>query len=146
MICPVFVASEMSGLKSRARIVEHSQGRTADALISGPSFGTGHEDQGSFNSSDEWADHVDAGSRDHWNIGSEHEAMESSTGGRRLQRFVRPAHEEAEPEACGAGHSRAGSAVISRALLRSECEAFCRETASGARDPLELQLGQDGIA
>ena len=61
MICPVFVANEMSGLKSKARIREHSQRRMADALIPGPSFGTGNEDQRSFNSSDEWTDHLDAG-------------------------------------------------------------------------------------
>src|SRR6266581_839836 len=60
MICPVLVANEMSGLKGRVGVRSHPHWRLkVDAVISGPSFGTGNEDQGSHYASDEWTVHLD---------------------------------------------------------------------------------------
>ncbi len=62
MICPVLVANEMSGLKGRVEVMSHPQWRLRmDAVISGPSFGTGDEDQRSDHESDEWTDQLVAG-------------------------------------------------------------------------------------
>ncbi len=48
MMCPVSVANEMSGLKGRVEVMSHPNWRLrVDAVISGPSFGTGNENQGS---------------------------------------------------------------------------------------------------
>src|SRR5438094_5229774 len=61
MICPVFVANEMSGLKGRVGVRSQPHWRLkGDAAISGPSFGTGNEDQGSDHTSDEWTNQLDA--------------------------------------------------------------------------------------
>src|SRR5438876_12041794 len=76
MICPVLVANEMSGLKGRVGVRSHPQRRLkADAVISGPSFGTGNEDQGSHHTSDEWTVHMEPSGRDHRHHGSEHAAV-----------------------------------------------------------------------
>ena len=45
MICPVAVANEMSGLKGRVEVASYPQRLKVDAVISGPSFGAGHENQ-----------------------------------------------------------------------------------------------------
>src|SRR5260370_28460563 len=76
MMCPVAVANEMSGLKGRVEVTSHPQWRLkVDAVISGPSFGAGDEDQGSDYASDERADPLDASGRDHRDHGSEHAAV-----------------------------------------------------------------------
>src|SRR5437773_2972574 len=76
MICPVLVANEMSGLKGRVGVRSHPHRRLkADAVISGPSFGTGNEDQGSHHTSDEWTVHMEPSGRDHRHHGSEHAAV-----------------------------------------------------------------------
>jgi hypothetical protein len=59
MICPVFVANEMSGLKGRAEVVWKPQRFKVDGAISGPSFGAGNEDTGSDNTGDERKDHLE---------------------------------------------------------------------------------------
>ena len=76
MICPVLVANEMSGLKGRAEVRSHPNWRLEmDAVISGPSFGAGDENQGSDYASDERSDQLAAGGRDYRDHGSKHEAM-----------------------------------------------------------------------
>ena len=75
-MCPVAVANEMSGLKGRVGKMEHSQRRLASALISGPSFGAGNEDQGSHRTSDERKNQLDPGRRDPGNVGPAVEAAE----------------------------------------------------------------------
>src|SRR6266516_1389026 len=80
MICPVLVANEMSGLKGRVGVRSHPHRRLkADAVISGPSFGTGNEDQGSHHTSDEWTVHMEPSGRDHRHHGSEDTSTECET-------------------------------------------------------------------
>src|SRR5258708_39518859 len=55
MMCPVSVANEMSGLKGRVEVMSRPHWRlVVDAVISGPSFGTGNEDQRSHHTGDQW--------------------------------------------------------------------------------------------
>jgi len=76
MICPVFVANEMSGLKGREEVMSHPNRRLrVDAVISGPSFGAGHEDTRSNHAGDERKDQLAAGGRDHRDNGPKHEAV-----------------------------------------------------------------------
>src|SRR5207245_245422 len=57
MMCPVVVANEMSGLKGRVGVGSHPHWRLkVDAVISGPSFGAGNEDQRSHYKGDQWKD------------------------------------------------------------------------------------------
>ena len=57
MMCPVSVANEMSGLKSRVELMSHPNWRLEmDAVISGLSFGAGDEDMRSDHTSDERKD------------------------------------------------------------------------------------------
>jgi len=65
MICPVAVANEMSGLKGRVEVASYPQRLKVDAVISGPSFGAGHENQRSDQPCDEWINQLDPGIRDY---------------------------------------------------------------------------------
>src|SRR5438445_12136947 len=90
MICPVSVANEMSGLKGRVELMSHPNWRLGmDAVISGSSFGAGHEDTRSDHTSDERKDQLVGGRRDHRDNGQEHAAMAQAAGRARLRRIVR---------------------------------------------------------
>ena len=70
MMCPVSVANEVSGLKGRVEVMSHPHGRLrVDAVISGPSFGAGNEDQRSHHTGDQWKDQLDPGGRDLGDVG-----------------------------------------------------------------------------
>src|SRR5919198_3577506 len=85
MICPVVVANEMSGLKGRVGVRSHPHWRLkVDAVISGPSFGTGNEDQGSHHASDGRTNYMATGGRDHRNQRSEYAAVAQTTEQGRL--------------------------------------------------------------
>src|SRR6266568_7685824 len=130
MICPVVVANEMSGLKGRVEVTSHPQWRLkVDAVISGPSFGAGDEDQGSDHASDERADQLDASGRDHRDHGSEHAAVAKTIEHGRLRGSAGSANTAAKCETdrhCGGGESRE---ALSGEILRPECEALRREAA-----------------
>src|SRR5258706_9455179 len=98
-MCTVLVGNERSGLKGRVEVTSHPQWRLkVDAVISGPSFGAGHEDQGSDHASDERADQLDASSRDHRDHGSEHAAVAKTVDQGRLCRPAGSADPAAERE------------------------------------------------
>jgi hypothetical protein len=91
MICPVSVANEVSGLKGRVEVMSHPQGRLrVDAVISGPSFGAGNEDQRSDHAGDQWEDQLDPGGGDFGDVGPAIEAMAEQLGKVRLRRTIRP--------------------------------------------------------
>ena len=62
MMCPVVVANEVSGPEEAGVWIRmHSQRRKANAIVSGPDTGAGHEDQGSDYAGNERTDQLDAG-------------------------------------------------------------------------------------
>jgi hypothetical protein len=81
MMCPVAVANEMSGLKGRAKVMSHPYWRLRmDAVISGPSFGAGDEDQRSDHASDQWKNQLDPGCGDFGNVGPAAETVAQALG------------------------------------------------------------------
>ena len=59
-MCPVYVANEMSGLKGRVRENAFAEEDVASACLSGPSFGTGNENQGCIHTGDGRNDQLDS--------------------------------------------------------------------------------------
>src|SRR5213594_630280 len=147
MICPVVVANEMSGLKGRVGVGSDPHWRlTVDAVISGPSFGTGNEDQGSHHTSDEWTVHMGPGCRDHRNHGSEHAAVAKTIEHGRLRGAAGSEDPSTECET-DRHHGRGESlAALSGEIFRFECEALRGEAARRGTDFPELYVGEDGTA
>jgi hypothetical protein len=80
MICPVAVANEMSGLKGRVEVASYPQRLRVDAVISGPSFGAGHENQRSDQPGDERRNQLDPGVGNHRHQRSGDAAMAQTAG------------------------------------------------------------------
>src|ERR1051325_5021169 len=146
MMCPVAVANEMSGLKGRVRKIEHSQRRLASALISGPSFGVGHEDQGSHHTSHERENQLDPGCRDPGNVGPAVATVEKPLERVWLRWIVRLPDATSESETSAAGPSGESADAVPREVLRPERATFRREVANRAPDFTELYLGEERAA
>src|SRR5262245_44150183 len=143
MMCPAAVANEMSGLKGRAKRMEHPKGRM-DALISGPSFGAGNEDQGSRHTGYEWIDQLDPGGGNSGDVGPTTAALAEAVGQARLRWAVGSSDATAESKTGAPGGCGKGADALSRSIFRSECEAFRREATRTTPDPIELHVGQNG--
>src|SRR6266481_9606750 len=123
MMCPVCVANEMSGLKGRVEVMSHPHWRlTVDAVISGPSFGAGNEDQRSDHAGDQWKDQLDSGGRNSGDVGPATAAVAWKLGEVRLQRTVRPQNPATESEAGANGGGGEGVEIVSGEILRPERE------------------------
>src|SRR5258706_5095149 len=147
MMCPVSVANEMSGLKGRVEVMSRPHWRlVVDGVISGPSFGTGNENQRSHHTGDQWKNQLDPGGRDFRDVGPTIKALAEQLGQVWLRGTVRPPNPAAESEASADGAGGKGVAAVSGEVLRSECEAFRREAAEQRGYPTQLHLGQDGAA
>src|SRR6185503_5933081 len=120
MMCPVVVASEMSGLRGRVGKMEHSQRRQASGLISGPSFGAGDEDQGSHHTSEERKNQLDPGGRDFGNVGPAVEGVEKPVEQAWVQWTVRLPDTASESETSAAGRRGESADAVPREVLRSE--------------------------
>src|SRR5205809_6882784 len=130
MICPVLVANEMSGLKGRVGVRSHPHRRLkADAVISGPSFGTGNEDQGSHHTSDEWTVHMEPSGRDHRHHGSEHAAVAKTAEHRRLRGATGSADTSTECETDRDGGRGESFAALPGEMFRPYREGLRREVA-----------------
>src|SRR5678810_165194 len=147
MMCPVSVANEMSGLRGRVEVMSHPNWRLkVDAVISGPSFGAGNEDQRSDHAGDQWKNQLDTGGRNSGDVGPATEAMAQQLGQVRLRWTIRPSNPATQSEASTDGGRGEGVAAVSGEVLRPECEAFCREAARPGTNPAELHMGQECTA
>src|SRR5438105_11728896 len=117
MICPVLVASDLSGQTGRVEISDYPIRRSTDGSLSGPSFGPGDEDTGSYIEGCRGEDHLDAGRRDYRRFGSHDEAMACTVRKVGLRRTLRSAFETTESEADCAESGRASITALSRAIL-----------------------------
>src|SRR5438094_8475039 len=137
----------MSGLKGRVGVRSHPYRRLkADAVISGPSFGTGNEDQGSHHTSDEWTVHMEPSGRDHRHHGSEHAAVAKAIEHGRLRGPAGSADTSAKCETDRHGSRGESLEALSGEIFRSECKALRGEAPQRGTDLAELHLGQDGTA
>src|SRR5687767_1482621 len=104
MMCPVAVANEMSGLKGRVELMSHPNWRLEmDAVISGPSFGAGNEDQRSHHTGDQRKDQLDTGGRDFGDVGPAIAAMAEQLEQVWLRWAIRPQNQATQSEASANG-------------------------------------------
>src|SRR5712692_3763467 len=130
MMCPVSVANDLSGLKGRVEVMSHPNRRLRmDAVISGPSFGAGNEDQRSDHAGDQWKDQLDTGGRNFGHVGPTTAAVAWKLGEVRLQRTIRPQNSATESEAGANGGRGEGVEIVSAEILRPEREALRGEVA-----------------
>src|SRR5436190_23928259 len=128
MMCPVSVANEMSGLRGRGEVTSTPNRRLRmDGVISGPSFGAGHEDQRSNHTSDQRKDQLDPGCGDLGDVGQAVATVADTMGQVRLRRAIRPPNAAAKPETGGDGGCGSGAQTLPGEVLRSEREALRRE-------------------
>ena len=131
MMCPVVVANEMSGLKGRVGVGSHPHWRLkVDAVISGPSFGAGNEDQRSHHTGHQRKDQLDSGRRDSGDVGPAVASVAEKLGQVRLRWTIRPQDPTAESQASADGGCGAGVEIVSGEILRPERQALRREAAS----------------
>src|SRR5229473_8005114 len=141
MICPVEIAHDMSALRA-ARIGDHAK----HGFLPEGRDGAGDESTGRDVAGDGEEDHLVAGGGDTRHQRSAYAAVAGALRGRGLQRAVRQASWQAV-ESSGAGdHGGASVRALSGEVFRSERATFSREAAGGARDRVELQLGEAGAA
>src|SRR5205814_119317 len=110
--------NEMSCLKGRVEVMSRPHWRLeVDAVISGPSFGAGNEDQGSHHTGDQRKNQLDPGSRDFRDVRPAIEAMAEQVGQVWLRRTVQPPNPATESEASGDGKGGKGITAVSREVL-----------------------------
>lgn len=61
-----------------------------------------------------------------------------------LRWTIRPQNQATQSEASANGGRGESIETVSGEVLRSECEAFCREAARPRANPTQLHMGQDG--
>src|SRR3977135_1618238 len=141
MICPVEIASEMSALRA-ARVGDHAK----HGFLPEGRDGAGDESTGRDVAGDGEEDYVVASSGDSGHQRPAHAAVAGALRGRGLQRVVRQAVWQAVESSGAGGEGGASVRALSGEVFRSERAAFSREAAGEARDRVELQLGEAGIA
>src|SRR5208337_2483070 len=141
MICPVEIASEMSALRA-VRIGDHAE----HGSLSEGRDGAGDESTGRDVAGDGEEDYLVASGGDSGHQRPAHAAVAGALRGRGLQRAVRQASWQAVESSGGGGHGGASVRALSGEVFRSERAAFSREAAGRARDRVELQLGEAGLA
>src|SRR5262245_26462445 len=146
MMCPLFVASDLSGQTGRVEISDHPIRRSTDGSLSGPSFGPGDEDTGSHIEGSRWKGYLDASRGDNRGLRPDHEAMASAVREVGLRRTLRSPLETTKSEKDSIKDGRTGVTAVSRTILRFPCEAFRGEAPERTRAGSELHVGENGIA
>jgi hypothetical protein len=86
------------------------------------------------------------GGRDFRDVRPAIEAKAEQLGQVWLRWTVRPPNPATESEASADGTGEKGITAVSREVLRSQCEAFCREAAQPRGYPTQLHLGKNSAA
>src|SRR5438876_4443347 len=105
-------------------------GLKVDAVISGPSFGAGNEDQRSHHTGHQRKDQLDSGRRDSGDVGPAVASVAEKLGQVRLRWTIRTQDPTAQSQASADGGGGAGDEIVSGEILRPERQALRREAAS----------------
>src|SRR5436309_3744402 len=145
MKCPEQLARDLSAQSGLGVKLPARQGGRDEAVLRGGGGADDESPRSDFTSAGQ-ADHVVAGGRDSGDFRPQHAALAGTLPEARLRWAVGPASGEAESKAGAGRDGRKGAGALSGEIFRPQRATLPREIEGGARDGVELHLGEAGAA